>query len=129
MRYRGTPVAGSTGWDEATRLLLLMVAPLAPHISEELWSRRLAASGVTWRSIHTERWPAFDPALVVAETIDLPVQVNGKLRDLVPLAPGLPPEEIDAIVMARPKVQANLAGLQVVKVVHVPGRLVNIVAR
>jgi leucyl-tRNA synthetase len=129
MRYRGTPVVSTAGWDEATRLLLLMLAPLAPHISEELWAKRLAARGEGWRSIHTERWPTYDPDLVVADTIELPVQVNGKLRDLVPMAPGLPPDEIEAIVMARPKVQANLDGLSVVKVVHVPGRLVNIVAR
>ena len=109
--------------------LLLMLAPLAPHISEELWSKRLEAAGVMWRSIHTEAWPAFDPALVVADTIELPVQVNGKLRDLVPMTPGLPPDEIERLVMARPKVQANLEGLSVVKVVHVPGRLVNIVVR
>ena len=82
-----------------------------------------------WRSIHTEAWPSFDPVLVVADSIELPVQVNGKLRDLVPMAPGLPPDEIERLVMARPKVQANLEGLSVVKVVHVPGRLVNIVVR
>jgi leucyl-tRNA synthetase len=129
MRYRGTEVATSAGWDEATRLLLLMLAPIAPHISEELWSRRLEASGETWRSIHTETWPPFDPALVVADVIELPVQINGKLRDLVPMAPNLPPDEIERLVMDRPKVQANLDGLSVVKVVHVPGRLVNIVVR
>jgi leucyl-tRNA synthetase len=129
MRYRGTPVAGTAGWDEATRLLLLMLAPIAPHVAEELWSKRLEAAGDAWRSIHAESWPAFDPALVVAEVIELPVQVNGRLRDLVPMAPGLPPDEIERLVMARPKVQANLEGLQIVKVVHVPGRLVNIVVR
>jgi leucyl-tRNA synthetase len=129
MRYRGTVVAGSAGWDETTRLLLLMLAPLAPHIAEELWSRRLEATGEAWGSIHTQTWPTFDPTLVVADTIELPVQVNGKLRDLVPMAPGLPPDEIERLVMARPKVQANLEGLAVVKVVHVPGRLVNIVVR
>jgi leucyl-tRNA synthetase len=106
-----------------------MLAPIAPHISEELWSRRLEAAGEEWHSVHTQTWPTFDPDLVVADSIELPVQVNGKLRDLVPMAPGLPPDEIEAIVMARPKVQANLDGLSVVKVVHVPGRLVNIVAR
>jgi leucyl-tRNA synthetase len=129
MRYRGTAIAGTPGWDEATRLLFLMLAPIAPHISEELWAKRLEARGEAWRSIHTEAWPAFDPALVVADQIELPVQVNGKLRDLVPMAPGLPPDEIERLVMARPKVQSNLEGLSVVKVVHVPGRLVNIVVR
>ncbi|MBX3031821.1 MAG: leucine--tRNA ligase [Chloroflexi bacterium] len=129
MRFRGTPVAGTSGWDEATDLLLLMLAPEAPHIAEELWARRLEAAGEPWRSIHTQAWPAFDPALVVAETIELPVQINGKLRDLVPMAPGLPQDEIEQLVMARPKVQANLEGMSVVKVVHVGGRLVNIVVR
>jgi leucyl-tRNA synthetase len=129
MRYRGTDVAGTPGWDEATRLLLLMLAPLAPHAADELWERRMAAAGEPARSIHTESWPAFDPALVVVDTIELPVQVNGKLRDLVPMAPGLPPAEIERLVMARPRIQANIDGLQVVKVVHVPGRLVNIVVR
>ncbi len=57
MRYRGTPVAGTAGWDEAIRLLLLMLAPIAPHIADELWSRRLAAAGAPPRSIHTESWP------------------------------------------------------------------------
>ncbi|MEJ7696059.1 MAG: class I tRNA ligase family protein [Candidatus Limnocylindrales bacterium] len=52
-RYRGTPVADGPAWDEAIRLLLLMLAPAAPHISEELWSRRLVAAGEPWASIHT----------------------------------------------------------------------------
>jgi leucyl-tRNA synthetase len=129
MRYRGTPAAGTAAWDEATELLLLMLAPIAPHIAEELWSRRLAAAGVMWRSIHAEMWPAFDPTLVVADTIELPVQVNGKLRDLVPMSPGLDQATIEALVLARPKVQANLEGHTVVKIVHVGGRLVNIVIR
>jgi leucyl-tRNA synthetase len=129
MRYRGTPAAGTAGWDEASRLLMLMLAPVAPHISEELWSRRLAAAGEAWRSIHQERWPVADPALLVSDEIELPVQVNGKLRDLVRMAPGLPQAEIEAIVLAQPKVRANLEGKQVVKVIHVGGKLVNIVVR
>jgi leucyl-tRNA synthetase len=129
MRYRGTEAAAAPAWDEATRLLLLMLAPVAPHIAEELWSRRLEASGSEWSSIHTQDWPAFDGSVIEAETIELPVQVNGKLRDKVSVAPGLPQEQIEAIVMAQPKVQANLLGKQVVKVIHVGGRLVNIVVR
>src|SRR5438093_854255 len=56
-RYRGSVVAGGAEWDEAVRLLLLMLAPAAPHIAEELWSRRLAARGEGWSSIHAETWP------------------------------------------------------------------------
>jgi leucyl-tRNA synthetase len=129
MRYRGTPAAGTPAWHEAVRLLLLMLAPVAPHISEELWSRRLGAAGLPWRSIHQEHWPAFDPALVAAEQVEVPVQVNGKLRDKVLVAPGLSEAEVEAIVMAQPRVIANLEGRQVVKVIHVGGRLVNIVVR
>jgi leucyl-tRNA synthetase len=129
MKYRGTPAAATDGYAEATDLLLLMLAPEAPHIAEELWSRRLAARGQAWRSIHSQSWPAFDESLVAAEMVELPVQINGKLRDKVQLAPGLPQDEIEAIVMAQPRVQANLEGKTVVKVIHVGGRLVNIVVR
>jgi leucyl-tRNA synthetase len=129
MRYRGTEVAGGSAWSDATGFLLLMLAPIAPHVSEELWSRRLSAKGEDWRSIHAESWPAFDAELVAVDRIELPVQVNGKLRDLVPVGTGLSQEEIEALVMARPKVQSNLEGKQIVRVVHVPGRLVNIVVR
>ena len=66
---------------------------------------------------------------MAVDRIELPVQVNGKLRDLVPVATGLSQAEIETLVMARPKVQANLEGKTVVKVIHVPGRLVNIVVR
>ena len=106
-----------------------MLAPVAPHIAEELWARRLAAAGEAWASIHAEPWPSIDAELVVAEHVELPVQVNGKLRDKVLVAAGLPEAELEAIVMAQPKVIANLEGKQVVKVIHVGGRLVNIVVR
>ena len=129
MRYRGTAVAGRSDWDEAIRLLLLMLAPAAPHISEELWSRRLASAGEAWRSIHTERWPAWDEALVAERTVELPIQVNGKLRDRVEIAAGLSQAEVEAIVLAREKVQAALGGRAPDKVIHAGGRLVNLVVR
>ncbi|MDQ3448631.1 MAG: class I tRNA ligase family protein, partial [Chloroflexota bacterium] len=129
VRARGTAVAGSAEWQEAIRLTLLMLAPLAPHIADELWSRGLAEAGEEWRSIHAEQWPAWDPALVADDTMELPVQVNGKLRDLVTLPVGLSQTDIEAAVMARDKVRANLDGREVVRVIHVPGRLVNIVVR
>ena len=76
-------MAGGPEWDEAVRLLLLMLAPAAPHITEELWSRRLAARGEPWSSIHTERWPEVDPAAVAESSREVPVQVNGKVRDRI----------------------------------------------
>jgi leucyl-tRNA synthetase len=129
-RYRGTEVAGGAAWDEAIALLLLMLAPAAPHVTEELWARRLAARGEAWRSIHAERWPEVDAAAAAVETRELPVQVNGKVRDRVEIAVGLAEAEVEALVMARPKVVAALAGRAPDRVIHAGGgRLVNIVVR
>jgi leucyl-tRNA synthetase len=127
MHLRGTPVAGTPDWDETVRLLILMLAPAAPHITEELWSRRLAAAGEPWRSVHTELWPGWDAALIAERTVELPIQINGKLRDRVELPVGTPQGEIERIVLAREKVQAALAGRAPDKIVHAGGRLVNLV--
>ena len=130
MRYRGTAVAGTPEWDEAVSLGLLMLAPAAPHITEELWSRRLTAAGKDWSSIHTERWPDVDPTAVVEETREVPIQVNGKLRDKVTVPSGISEIELEQIVLARDRVQAALGGKEPAKIIHAGGgRLVNIVAR
>ena len=129
-RYRGTEVAGGPAWDEAIALLLLMLAPAAPHVTEELWSRRLAARGEAWRSIHTERWPQVDAAAAAVATRELPIQVNGKVRDRVEIAVGLSEDQVEALVLARPKVVAALAGAAPDRIIHAGGgRLVNIVVR
>jgi leucyl-tRNA synthetase len=129
-RYRGTEVAGGPAWDEAIALLQLMLAPAAPHVTEELWSRRLAARGEAWRSIHTERWPEVDAAAAAVATRELPIQVNGKVRDRVEIAVGLSEAQIEALVLARPKVIAALDGKAPDRVIHAGGgRLVNIVVR
>jgi leucyl-tRNA synthetase len=130
MRYRGTSVAGLPEWDEAVRLLLLMLAPAAPHITEELWSRRLAAAGEQWASIHTQRWPEVDTTAVFDETREVPVQVNGKLRDKVTVPVGISEVELEQVVLARDRVRAALGGKEPLKIVHAGGgRLVNIVVR
>jgi leucyl-tRNA synthetase len=129
-RHRGTEVAGGAAWDEAVRLLLLMLAPAAPHLAEELWARRLAAAGAPWSSIHVERWPQVDAAAAAVETRELPVQVNGKVRDRVEVAVGLSKGEVEAIVLARPRIVAALGGRVPERVIHAgEGRLVNIVVR
>jgi leucyl-tRNA synthetase len=128
--YRGTEVAGGTAWDEAVRLMLLMLAPAAPHITEELWSRRLAAAGAPWSSVHAEGWPEVDEAAAAVATREVPVQVNGKVRDRVEVAVGLPEAEVEALVLARPKVVAALGGKAPDRIIHAGGgRLVNIVVR
>jgi leucyl-tRNA synthetase len=129
-RYRGTAVAGSAEWDEAIRLLLLMLAPAAPHIAEELWSRRLAAAGEPWSSIHTQSWPEVDRAAAAEATREVPVQVNGKLRDKLIVLTGIDAAALEAAALASPKVVAALAGRTPDRVIHAGGgRLVNIVVR
>jgi len=129
-RYRGTAVAGGEAWDEAIRLLLLMLAPSAPHITEELWSRRQAAAGEAWSSIHTASWPDVDPAAVAETTREVPVQVNGKLRDRVDVPVDISAADLEALVLGREKVQAALAGRAPERVIQAGGgKLVNIVVR
>jgi len=122
VKAREDGMAGTDAYAEAVDTLLLLLAPAAPHITEELWARRSKPY-----SIHQQAWPAFDPALVTSEMIELPVQVDGKLRDRLAVAPDTAPEEIERLALASERVQAYLKGRAPRKVVHIPGRLVNIV--
>jgi leucyl-tRNA synthetase len=128
-RYRGTEAAGSAAWNEAVGLLLLMLAPAAPHIAEELWSRLAEARGEEWASIHAQPWPSVDEAAAAENEREVPVQVNGKLRDRVMVPVGIGEAELERLVLARPKVVAALEGRAPTKVIHAGGKLVNIVVR
>jgi leucyl-tRNA synthetase len=129
-RYRGTAVAGGPEWDETIRLLLLMLAPSAPHVTEELWSRRLAEAGEDWSSIHTQSWPAVDPNAVVESTREIPVQVNGKLRDKVVVPADATQGEIEAAVLGRERIRTILDGKAPDRIVVAGGgKLVNLVVR
>jgi leucyl-tRNA synthetase len=119
---RDDGLARTDAYAEAVDALLLLLAPMAPHIAEELWARR----GKPY-SIHQQAWPAFDPSLVTADMIELPVQVDGKLRDRLVVAPDTAPEEIERLALGSERVQAYLKGRAPRKVVQIPGRLVNIV--
>ena len=129
-RYRGSVVAGGEEWDEAVRLLLLMLAPAAPHVTEELWSRRLAARGEEWRSIHTETWPVLDLAAVAESTREVPVQINGKVRDRIVVPAGADAAAVEAAVLASARIQQLLGGRAPDRIIHAGGgRLVNLVVR
>ena len=129
-RYRGSVVAGGPEWDEAMRLLVLMLAPAAPHITEELWSRRLAATGEPWSSVHTATWPTVDAAAVQESTREVPVQVNGKVRDRIIVAANADEATVEQAVLASPRIQEVLAGRTPDRVIHAGGgRLVNLVVR
>ena len=119
---RDAGIASSDAYVEALDTLLLLLAPAAPHIAEELWERR----GRDY-SIHAERWPEADPTLSVADTIELPVQVDGKLRDRLVVTRDTPADEIERLALASEHVQRHLSGRAPRRVVQVPGKLVNVV--
>jgi leucyl-tRNA synthetase len=122
IRAREAGLAGSDAYVEAVDVLLKLMAPVTPHLAEELWERR----GGEY-SIHRQPWPVADPALAAADTIELPVQVDGKLRDRLVVTPDTPAEEIERMALASVHVQRYLAGGPPAKVIQIPGRLVNVV--
>ena len=118
--------APSASRSQAIRTLLLLVAPMMPHLAEEAWAQIGAdASGAL---IADAAWPAFNPALLVEDEVTVAVQVKGKLRDTLTVAKGTPKEELEALALASDKVQRALEGVPVKKVIVVPDRLVNLVA-
>jgi leucyl-tRNA synthetase len=130
--YRGSPVAGGAAWSEALDYLLSALAPMAPHLAEEMHSRLQEERGTpvgdpSWRSIHQRSWPAVDPSLLTASTRELPIQVNGKLRDKLTISASATEAEIEALALASDKVKLALEGRPVKKVIHAGGRLINIV--
>ena len=119
----------ATGWEtrsrEALRQFLMLLQPLAPHLAEELNARLAGARPVD--TLAYEPWPAYDPALLVEATIEIPVQVNGKLRDVIVVASDATPAQIEAAAKASEKALAFMDGKSIKKVVVVPKKLVNIV--
>ena len=115
--------APSASRSAAIRTLLLLVAPMMPHLAEEAW----AAQGQPGL-IAEAAWPEVDPALLVDDEVTIAVQVNGKLRDTLTVAKGLDRAELEALALASGKVQTALAGGTPKKVIVVPDRLVNVVA-
>jgi leucyl-tRNA synthetase len=109
---------------EALEKLVLLLSPFAPHIAEELWQ----ALGHK-ESLAYEPWPQFDPALAKEDTIEVPVQINGKLRAKITVAPDADKAQLESTARADEKVRDLLSGKQIVKVIIVPGRLVNFVIK
>ena len=111
-------------YSEACEQLPLLLAPFAPHLAEELWSRLGKPD-----SVHLATWPEWDEAIAREEHLTIVVQVNGKLRDRLTVAPGTPNSDLEKQALAAPKVQAYLEGKSVRQIIVVPDRLVNIVAK
>jgi len=115
-------IGQSAAFAEAIDALLLLLAPVAPHITEELWQRR----GKPY-SVHQQPWPVSDPAMAATDVIELPVQVDGKLRDRLLVATGTSAEETERLALASERVQAYLGGRAPRRVIQIPGKLVNVV--
>jgi leucyl-tRNA synthetase len=124
MRLKDGPVARTAEWREALETLTLLMAPSTPYVAEELWERL----GQPY-SVHRQAWPSFDPALTRQELIEIPVQVNGKVRDRLSVPADVTEEAARELALASARVREFLAGKEPVKVVYVPGRLVSVVAR
>jgi leucyl-tRNA synthetase len=104
--------------------LTLMLGPFAPYTAEELWEQ-LGRTGPVFR----QRWPSYDRELAKEEAADVVLQVNGKVRGRMSVPFGTPAEELEKLALDHPKVQPSIAGKNVVKVIVVPDKLVNIVVR
>ena len=115
--------APSASRSAAIRTLLLLAAPMMPHLAEEAWAM-IGGEGL----IADAPWPPVDPALLVEDEVTVAIQVLGKLRDTITVAKGLPREELEALALASEKVQRALDGKAIKKVIVVPDRLVNLVA-
>ncbi len=124
IKSKETPVYGTQVWNEAIRTLLLLMAPVTPHVAEELWGRW----GYPY-SIHQQAWPAFDAAAAADDVITLPVQVNGKVRDRIQVSADASEEAVRQAALAAAGVQKYTEGKQIVKVIYAPNRLVNIVVK
>ena len=111
-------------WHESVNTLLLLMAPIAPHFAEELWARQ----GQPY-SIHQQAWPTWDEAMLVEDTVEIPVQVNGKVRGRVTLPAQADEEAIKAAALADANVQRYLEGKRVLKIIVPRGQLVSIVVK
>ena len=123
-RVKEEGVVNLSHWGEAIDTLLLLLAPTAPHLAEELWQQR----GHSY-SIHNQNWPRWDEALAKDEEITLVVQVNGKLRDRIMVPVSITEAQAKQLALQSKRVKAYLEGKKVIKTVYVPGRLVNLVVQ
>jgi leucyl-tRNA synthetase len=122
-RYQATDPHAAVLADAVDALLLLM-APMTPHVTAELWERR---HGADVPSVHAQPWPTFDAALAAAERVTMVVQVNGKVRDRLDVDPSIGEEEARQLALASPRVAELLDGNEPSRVIVRPPRLVNIV--
>jgi len=125
------------------QIFLKLLAPFAPHFSEELWSRFfmskksriLDSQGESgrlpknYKSIHLESWPKYNSELIEEEEYDLIIQINGKVRDKIRISKGLERLEVEKLALARDAIKKYTKGKEVKKIIFIPNRLINIVIK
>jgi leucyl-tRNA synthetase len=121
---RSKGAVGLAAWNDALEKLMLLIAPTAPHLAEELWTR----TGHEY-SIHNQGWPAWSEEMIKVEQVTLVIQVNGKLRDRFAVPVSISEEAARKLALESPRVRPHLEGKQLVNAVYVPGKLVNLVVR
>ena len=119
---RSTPIYGRDAWNEGVDSLLLLLAPIAPHLTEELWQRRHPGP-----SVHVQRWPRWDDEAVKEDVVTLVVQVNGKVRGKIEAPANIDEAAARELALAEPNVQRHLEDKVIRKVIVAGGKLVNIV--
>lgn len=125
LRAQGPPLSL-----EDLKTFILLLAPFAPYLSEELWDKiKGATSAPTHQSVHLQPWPSFDPALLVEDEATVIVQINGKTRATIAVSCQLSAvsKEVEDAARVSEKVQKYLTGRSVKKVIFVPGKLINFV--
>ncbi len=124
IKQQHEPVARSAAFRDTLELMMQLLAPLAPHISEELW-HMTGHSG----TIHQSSWPAYDEAMTRDETFTLVVQVNGKVRERIEVSSDITESQARQVALTNPRVASFIGENTVQKVIYVPGKLINIVVR
>jgi leucyl-tRNA synthetase len=122
-KAREAGAVGTDEWNEAQEIYLKMMAPVAPHIVEELWTEHLGKP----YSIHQQLWPQVDEAAAKEDVIELPVQINGKVRDRITVPADAGEDEIKSAVMASATVKKYLEGREPRKIIIAKGKLVSLV--
>ncbi len=111
-------------YHQALEILLVLLAPAAPHISEELW-QLTGHPG----SVHEQPWPEWNLELTRQEKLQIPIQINGKLRDVIEILPDAAEEEVRELALSRPRVLPLLKGQKIVRLFYVPGKILSAVTR
>lgn len=111
-------------YGEAVKSLIVMMAPFTPHVAEEMWEH-LGYDG----SVHDQPWPSYDEKALVKDTVEIVVQINGKIKEKLEIAGDLSKEDMEKVVMENEKVKELTEGKNVVKVIAVPNKLINIVIK